>query len=102
MVSRGRTINMPGRNTMSGRTDTGGRPRRSLWKGPPLITAVILLVPLLRNYFVNGWNWDLRGFLLVGAVGALLFGTGVTYALITRNPGTTAYRAAVGVALAAA
>ena len=36
------------------------------------------------------------------ADGALLFGTGVTYELITRTLGTIAYRAAVGVALVAA
>jgi len=80
----------------------GGGRRRSLWKSSALITALILLIPLLRNHFVNGWNWDFRGFLLVGAVGALLFGTGVTFQLITRNLGTIAYRAAVGVALVAA
>ena len=91
-----------GRKTVVGRTDDGGGRRRGLWKSPALITALILLIPLLRNHFVNGWNWDLRGVLLVGAVGALLFGTSVTYELITRNLGTIAYRAAVGVALVAA
>jgi hypothetical protein len=93
---------MHGRKTVAGWTDDGGGRRRSLWKGPALITALILLIPLLRDLFVNGWNWDLRGFLLVGAVGAVLFGTGVAFLVITRNLGTIAYRAAVGVALVAA
>jgi hypothetical protein len=93
---------MRGRKTVAGWADDGGGRRRSLWKGPALITALILLIPLLRDLFVNGWNWDLRGFLLVGAVGAVLFGTGVAFLVITRNLGTIAYRAAVGVALVAA
>ena len=93
---------MHGRKTVAGwRDDDGGR-RRSLWKGPASITALIVLIPLLRDLFVNGWNWDLRGFLFVGAVGAVLFGTGVAFLVITRNLGTSAYRAAVGVALMAA
>ena len=77
----------------------GGGRRRSLWKGPTLITALILLIPLLGNYFVDGWDWDLGGFV---AVGTLVFGLGLTYQLVTRNVATTAYRAAVGVALVTA
>jgi len=72
----------------------GGGRRRSLWKSPVLITALILLIPLL-----GGWNWDLRGFVFVGT---LLFGIGLTYELLTRNVDAIAYRAAVGVAFAAA
>lgn len=72
-----------------------GRRRRSLWKSPALVTALILLIPLLGNHFVNGWNWNLRGFILVGT---LVFGIGLTYELVTRNVDTIAYRAAVGVA----
>jgi hypothetical protein len=77
----------------------GGGRRRSLWKGPALITALILLIPLLGNHFVEGWNWPPRAFVLVGA---LIFGLGLTYSLVTRNVDTIAYRAAFGVALAAA
>jgi len=77
----------------------GGGRRRSLWKVPALITALILLIPLLGNQFVDGWNWPLRGFVLGGV---LLFGTGLTYELVTRNVDTIAYRAAVGIALVAA
>src|SRR5256885_13270285 len=79
----------------------GGR-RRSLWRGPAFITALILLIPLLRNLFVYGWDWDLRGFLFVGSVGTLLFGAGLTYQMITKKLATPAYRAAVGVALVTA
>jgi hypothetical protein len=83
---------------MSTRTDDGGR-RRSLWKGPALITALMLVIPALGNRFVDGWNWNPGGFVLLGV---LVFGLGFAYELITRNVGTIAYRSAVGVALAAA
>lgn len=89
-------------DTLARRTDDGGGRRRSLWKGPAFITALILLIPLLRNLFVDGWNWDFRGFLFVGGVGTLLFSIGLTYQMVTRKLGTPAYRAAVGVALVAA
>jgi hypothetical protein len=92
---------MHGRKTVAGTTDDGGG-LRSVWKRPAFITALILGIPLLRNHFVNGWNWDIRGFLLVGAVGAVLLTTGVALELIIRKLGTTAYRAAVVVALVAA
>ena len=76
--------------------DGGGR-RRSLWKAPAVVTALVLVIPFLGNRFVEGWNWDLRGFALVGA---LVFGIGLAYELITRKVDAFAYRAAVGIALA--
>jgi hypothetical protein len=84
---------------VAGKTVEGGGRRRSLWKSPALITGLLLLIPLLGNHFVDGWNWPPSGFVLVGT---LLFGTGLTYQLVTRNWDTIAYRAAVGVALATA
>ncbi len=77
----------------------GGGRRRSLWKGPAVVTALFLLLPLLGNFFVDGWNWSLGGFVRFGA---LVFGLGLTYQLVTRNMDTIAYRAALVVALAAA
>jgi hypothetical protein len=62
--------------------------------GVALTTAFILLIPLLAQ-----WPWTLADFALAGA---LLFGTGLTYVLVARKAGNIAYRAAVGVALAAA
>jgi|SoiMethySBSTD1v2_1073268.scaffolds.fasta_scaffold10115_8 hypothetical protein len=59
-----------------------------------LVTGCILLVPLLGNLFM-GWNWPPFAFPLWGA---LLFGTGLTYELVARKGGTTAYRFAVGIA----
>jgi hypothetical protein len=84
--------------TVAGRTNDGGGRRRSLWKSPAIITALILLLLLLCNHFVDGWNWPLRAFVMVGA---LIFGLGFTYELITRNRDAIAYRAAVGIAFTA-
>ena len=83
---------------MNTKTHDGGR-RRSLWKTPAVITVLILGIPLLRSLFAGGWGWDIRVFLLVGAVGTLLFGIGLTFQMVIRKLGTPAYRAAVGVAL---
>jgi hypothetical protein len=62
--------------------------------GVALATAFILLIPLLAAP-----AWSLADFVTAGA---LIFGTGLTYELVARKAGNTAYRAAVGVALAAA
>jgi hypothetical protein len=77
----------------------GGGWRRSLWKTPALLTALILLLPLLGNHFVDGWNWPPGAFVFLAA---LLFGICLIYKLVTRNRDAIAYRAAVGIAIAAA
>lgn len=76
----------------------GGRPR-SLWKRPALITALLLVIPLMGNLFVNGWHWEFRGFLLIGT---LLFAVSLAFEWITRNTDTPHYRAAVGIAMVTA
>src|SRR5580765_7752369 len=93
------SINMHADKTVAGRTADGGGRRRSLWKNPALITALILLLLLMGNHFVDGWNWPPGAFVVVGT---LLFGIGLTYELVTRNRDAIAYRAAVGIAFAAA
>jgi hypothetical protein len=80
---------------------SGGQ-RRSLWQGPAFFTVLLLSIPLLRSLFVSGWDWDVRVFLLVGAVGTLLFSMGLPCQMVIRNLGTTVYRVAVGVALVTA
>ncbi|MCH7760846.1 hypothetical protein IIA15_05510 [candidate division TA06 bacterium] len=64
-----------------------------------LATAFILLLPLLAMQFTDEVVWDLADFAVAGA---LLFGAGLTYELVARKAGNIAYRAAVGVAVAAA
>jgi len=90
---------MYGGKTAPGNTQNGRRRRGSLWKRPAWVTALILLIPALGNHFVDGWNWSLRGFVVAGI---FLFGTSLTYELVTRKADTIAHRAAVGIALAAA
>src|SRR3712207_2936337 len=62
--------------------------------GVALATAFILLIPLLMEA-----AWTLSDFVFAGA---LIFGTGLGYALVARKAGNIAYRFAVGVAFAAA
>lgn len=61
--------------------------------GVALVTACILLIPLLAAP-----AWTLFDFVIAGA---LIFGTGLTYVLAARKAGNNAYRAAAGIALAA-
>jgi hypothetical protein len=90
---------MYGGETAAGNTQNSPRQRGSLWKRPAWITALVLLIPGLGNRFVDGWNWNFGGFVVAGV---FLFGTCLTYELVSRKADTIAYRVAVGVALAAA
>ncbi len=67
--------------------------------GIMLAAAFILLLPLLAMQITDEVVWDLTDFAVAGA---LLVGTGLTYELVARKAGNIAYRAAGGVALAAA
>ena len=67
--------------------------------GVALATAFILMLPLLAMQVTDQVVWDLADFAVAGA---LLVGTGLMYELAARKAGNIAYRAAVGVALAAA
>ena len=61
-----------------------------------LVVAFILLLPLVAMQFVDGAHWSPADFILAGAV---LFGVGVAFELITRKVENGAYRAGVGLAL---
>jgi hypothetical protein len=61
------------------------------------VVALLLVVPVMGNRYVDGWNWSPFDFVFAGS---LLFGAALTYELIARKGGTTAYRAAVGMACA--
>jgi hypothetical protein len=67
--------------------------------GVAVATVAILMIPFVGMRISNDWNWSLFDFIVMGA---LIFGTGLAYVLISRKGGTTAYRFAVGTALAAA
>jgi hypothetical protein len=61
-------------------------------------TAAILVAPLVAMQFTDEVNWGLLDFIVMGI---LLFGTGLTYVLISRISESIAYRTAVGVAVVA-
>jgi hypothetical protein len=63
-----------------------------------LATALILMIPFVAMLFTNEVNWSLFDFILMGI---LLFGSGLTYVLISGISDNTAYRIATGVAVAA-
>lgn len=67
--------------------------------GVALAAAFLLLLPLLAMQITDEVVWDLADFAVAWT---LLVGAGLTYKLVARKMGTIPYRAAVGVAVAAA
>ena len=89
-----------GGKTMAGNTENGGGRRGSRWRiATWAAPALILLLPLLAMQFTDEVRWDLADFVVAGS---LLFGARLTYELVARTMANIAYRAAVGVAVAAA
>lgn len=66
---------------------------------PVLVTAALLMLPLLAMQFVEGEGWSLFDFAFVGT---FLFGATLAYEMASRKEGSAAYRIALGVALASA
>jgi hypothetical protein len=73
----------------------GNRWRIPIWGG----AAALLLTPLVAMQFSRQWSWDLSDFVIFGVMLASACGT---YELGARTSGSGAYRAAVGIAVAAA
>jgi hypothetical protein len=67
--------------------------------GVALVTAFILMLPLLAMQFTDEVVWNLVDFVVAGV---LLFSAGLTYQLLARRTRNPAYRAGVGVAVIAA
>lgn len=63
-----------------------------------LATALLLLIPLVAMQFSQEMKWDLADFVVAGV---LLFGTGLTYVVVSRMGNTTSYRLGAGVAVVA-
>ena len=73
---------------------------RHLWTiAPWMIAALLLLLPLAAMPFSDQMNWDGTDFI---AFGTMLLGACGAYELAARVMGSTAFRAAVGVAVVAA
>lgn len=89
-----------GGQEMAGNVESGDRRFGSRWRIDAWTAAgLILLVPFLAMQVTDEVAWDTSDFAFFGA---LVVGVGVTYELAARMRGDTAYRAGVGVALAAA
>jgi len=58
----------------------------------------MLMVPLVASRVVEGWNWNVGGFVFAYV---MFFLTGLVYALIARKMGAWSYKAGVGLALVA-
>ncbi len=85
---------------MADDTGNGGRRHGSRWRRARwAAAALLLLLPLVAMQFTDELSWDATDFALAGA---LVIGVLLSYELAARKRGDTAYRAAVGVALAAA
>jgi hypothetical protein len=61
-----------------------------------LVTVLILLVPFVAMQFTNGVNWGVGDFIIMGA---LIFGTGLAYVLLTIFASNLLYKAAIACAL---
>ena len=84
---------------MAGNTEIDSGRHGSRWRIAVWGTAAALLLPLVAMQVTDEVDWGLADFAIFGA---MLVGVGGTYGLAARMTGNIAYRAAVGVALAAA
>jgi hypothetical protein len=78
-----------------GRGQRTSRLRIFAWAG----AGALMLLPLVAMQFTDEVKWDGADFAFLGV---LLLGVGGTYELLARKSGSTAYRAAVGIALVSA
>ena len=63
-----------------------------------IVVGLILLVPLLGNQFIDGWNWTLGDFIVIGV---LLFGTGLAIDFAVRKITNPIHRVFVIIAIVA-
>lgn len=61
-----------------------------------LVTVLILMVPMVAMQFTSEVDWGIFDFIVMGA---LIFGTGFLYVLVTRSAINIAYKVAMGLAL---
>lgn len=63
-----------------------------------IVPTVLLLIPLVGNMFVEGWDWSAGDFVFAWA---MMAGVGFAYLFVTSRTGSVAYRIATGIALLA-
>lgn len=91
---------MHGDETTVGQAGNAGGRGVHRWRAAAwAVAALILVLPLVAMQFTDEVSWNVADFVFAGA---LILGTGLTYELTVRKTRDTAYRAAVGLALAAA
>jgi hypothetical protein len=91
---------MRGGKAMAGDAENGGGRGGRFWRiAPWVIAGPTLLLPLIAMQFTHEVVWDETDF---SVLGAMLFGACGAYELAARTTRNVAYRAAVGVAAAAA
>jgi hypothetical protein len=61
-----------------------------------ITTGILLMIPFMAMQFTDEVAWTLSDFIFAGS---FLFGTGITYKLVTRKSGDTIYKIAIGFAL---
>ncbi len=49
-----------------------------------LIALLILIIPLLGNLFINGWNWNILDFIIAGII-IFIFGIFINFLYIKIN-----------------
>jgi hypothetical protein len=85
--------------THASTADEARKTSKTAFRSGVRVALATLLVPLVAMQFTDEVVWNPADFAVAGI---LLFGAGLTYELIARKAGNIAYRAAVGVAVAAA
>lgn len=63
---------------------------------PAIVTALLLMIPLIAMRYTNEVQWTGSDFVFAGV---LLFGSGLAYELVSKRGKTVVYRAAVGIAV---
>lgn len=64
-----------------------------------LIALACLLIPVWGNAYVDGWNWNWRGFVMAGL---FVFTAALLYQLAVKRASDAAYRIGMGLAVATA
>jgi hypothetical protein len=91
---------MRGRTTMAERSSSGAGRGRSRWRIAGWAgAALVVLVPLVAMQFTDEVQWSAADFAFAAA---LILAVGIPFELALRKTGDSAYRAAAGLALAAA